>query len=151
IMTEPGGEAWRQPTFHPFATTARLARGTALDVRVDAPTYGTARHGDAPVVTAAATVDDDGSLGLFLTNRSDHEVEVDLAHVGAALGVTEGWQMVADHEAAVAGPEHAAKVADSCWSAVDVAAAVTPGTDGSTTVRLAPESWTALAGTFARA
>ena len=26
-MTEPGGPAWRQTTFYPFATTARLARG----------------------------------------------------------------------------------------------------------------------------
>ena len=42
IMTEPGGPAWRQPTFHPFATTARLARGTALDLRVSGPTLPTA-------------------------------------------------------------------------------------------------------------
>ncbi|MFF2451894.1 alpha-N-arabinofuranosidase [Isoptericola sp. NPDC058082] len=151
IMTAPGGEAWRQPTFHPFATTSRLARGTALDVRVDAPTYDTAQHGTAPVVTAAATVDDDGSLGLFLTNRSDRVVEVELAHVGAALGLIEGWQMVADHEPAVEGAEHAAKVAEACWSVVDVASAATPGDAGTTRVRLAPESWTAFAGTFARA
>ena len=43
IMTEPGGPAWRQPTFHPFATTARLARGTALDLRVDGPSMSTTR------------------------------------------------------------------------------------------------------------
>jgi alpha-N-arabinofuranosidase len=151
IMTEPGGEAWRQPTFHPFATTARLARGTSLDVRVDSPSYATKQHGEAPVVTAAATVDDDGSLALFLTNRSAEPVEVDLAHVGATLSVAEGWRMVADHEPAVEGPEHAAKVARECWSQVDVAAEVVARDGGSTTLRLAPESWTALSGTLARA
>ena len=30
IRTEPGGPAWRQTIFHPFALTARLARGTVL-------------------------------------------------------------------------------------------------------------------------
>ncbi|WP_280175092.1 alpha-L-arabinofuranosidase C-terminal domain-containing protein [Micromonospora cremea] len=28
IMTEPGGTAWRQTIFHPFARTARHARGS---------------------------------------------------------------------------------------------------------------------------
>ncbi|MDQ4138551.1 MAG: alpha-L-arabinofuranosidase, partial [Actinomycetota bacterium] len=30
IMTEPGGAAWRQTTFFPFATTSRLAKGVVL-------------------------------------------------------------------------------------------------------------------------
>ena len=30
IRTEPGGPAWRQTIFHPFATTAALARGDVL-------------------------------------------------------------------------------------------------------------------------
>jgi len=150
IMTEPGGEAWRQPTFHPFATTARLARGEALDLRVEAPSFATERHGEVPLVTAAATVDDDGALALFLTNRGDQVVEVELAHAGAVVTLEQGRQMVADHEPAVAGAQHAAKVEEACWSAVDVARAVTPG-GGSTTIRLAPESWTALEGRLARA
>jgi len=102
-------------------------------------------------VTAAATLDDDGALALFLTNRTDQVVEVELAHTGAIVSVEQGRQMLADHEPAVAGPEHAAKVAQACWSAVDVARAVTPGSAGTTTVRLAPESWTALEGRLARA
>jgi alpha-N-arabinofuranosidase len=149
IMTEPGGEAWRQPTFHPFATTARLARGEALDLRVAGPSYTTDKHGEVPVVTAAGTVGEDGAAALFLTNRSSAAVEVAIDHLGAALTVTEGWRMLADHEAAVAGPEHAARVVEKCWGAVDVAAAVR-GEGTTTTVRLEPESWTALAGTLAR-
>jgi alpha-L-arabinofuranosidase len=150
IMTEPGGEAWRQPTFHPFATTARLARGEALDVRVDSPTTTTTRHGEVPRVTAAATSDPaTGSLALFLTNRSAEPVEVDVEHPGLGVELTEGWRMVADHEAAVDGPAHARKVVDACWSAVALGTDVATGATR-TTVLLAPESWTALAGVGTR-
>ncbi|WP_125773365.1 alpha-N-arabinofuranosidase [Antribacter gilvus] len=149
IMTEPGGESWRQPTFHPFATAARLAQGDALDVRVTSPTLATKAHGNVPVVTAAATLSDDG-VSLFLTNRSAETVEVEVVHAGAALVLTEGWSMTADHEPAVAGPEHAAKVAAAHWGEYDVVGQVK--TEGAvTTVRLAPESWTAVTGTLTHA
>ena len=46
IMTEPGGAAWRQTTFFPFAVTSRLARGVTLELKLDCPTYETDRHGD---------------------------------------------------------------------------------------------------------
>src|SRR3712207_8090042 len=41
ITTEPGGPAWRQATYFPFAVTSRLAQGVALDVRVEAGSYDT--------------------------------------------------------------------------------------------------------------
>jgi alpha-N-arabinofuranosidase len=148
IMTEPGGEAWRQPTFHPFATTARLARGEALELRVSSPSITTKAHGEVPAVTAAATLSD-GAVALFLTNRSAEPVEVELAHLGAALEVTDGWSMTADHEPAVVGPEHAEKVAAEHWGAFDVAGRVAAADGGATTtVTLLPESWTALSGTL---
>ena len=37
IMTEPGGAAWRQTTFFPFAVTSRLARGVTLELRARLP------------------------------------------------------------------------------------------------------------------
>ena len=37
MRTEEGGPAWRQTIFHPFAQTARLARGTSLRVEPRAP------------------------------------------------------------------------------------------------------------------
>lgn len=72
IMTEPGGRAWRQTTFHPFALTARHARGDVLRVAFDeAPTYGTARFGEVPVVDAVATHDPEThELVVFAVNRS---------------------------------------------------------------------------------
>ena len=45
IMTEPGGPAWRQTTFFPFAVTSRLARGRALQVRLTSPAHDTSEHG----------------------------------------------------------------------------------------------------------
>ncbi|WP_421743172.1 alpha-N-arabinofuranosidase [Cellulomonas sp.] len=146
IMTEPGGPAWRQPTFHPFATTARLARGTALDLRVSGPSLATSAHGDVPVVTAAATLDGD-DLAVFLVNRSAEPVEVELSHPGVTLALGRGVRVTADDESAVEGPEHAAAVAERHVSEVDGPAAST----GSTLITLAPESWTALPGVLTRA
>ncbi|HEX9864621.1 MAG TPA: alpha-N-arabinofuranosidase [Acidimicrobiia bacterium] len=71
IHTEPGGPAWRQTTYHPFAQTAGLARGEVLRVAVDAPLYQNERFGETPVVDAVATHDPDtGEVVLFAVNRS---------------------------------------------------------------------------------
>src|SRR6185312_16554630 len=46
IMTEPGGPAWRQTTFFPFAVTKRLASGEVIRPVIQTPAYGTERHGE---------------------------------------------------------------------------------------------------------
>lgn len=74
IRSEPDGPAWRQATFHPFALTSQHASGTVLDLRLDAPTLATARHGDVPVLDAVATYDATaGRLALFVVNRHPSE------------------------------------------------------------------------------
>lgn len=82
IMTRPGGAAWRQTIFHPFALTARLARGVALDVSVQTPGYDTTRFGPVDAVTATATWDEEHqSLAVFAVNRLQDRplpVEVDV-------------------------------------------------------------------------
>ncbi|MDN4479951.1 alpha-N-arabinofuranosidase [Demequina muriae] len=86
IMTEPGGLAWRQTTFFPFALTSRLAQGEAVDVAVECPSISTERHGDVPAVTAVATRDGD-SAAIFAVNRAldeSVEVTVDVASLGAS-------------------------------------------------------------------
>ncbi len=72
IMTKPGGPAWRQTTFHPFALTARHASGQVLQAAVDRmPTYETAAYGDVPVVDAVATYDEARSeVVVFAVNRA---------------------------------------------------------------------------------
>jgi alpha-N-arabinofuranosidase len=80
IRTEAGGPAWRQPIFYPFAHAARLARGTALRVPVDATPVPTPRYGAVPSVAAAATWDEEaGRLAVFLVNR--HPEEATLAQL----------------------------------------------------------------------
>ena len=83
IMTQPGGPAWRQTTFFPFAVTARLARGEVLTTIVDVADYETARYGRVPLVDAVATYDPESQqTALFLVNRHQSEpasVTVDLS------------------------------------------------------------------------
>ncbi|MFT4109056.1 alpha-N-arabinofuranosidase [Propionicimonas sp.] len=82
IMTEPGGPAWRQTIFHPFALTSRHARGDVLGVGVRSPSCATARFGDVPIVDAVATHDQGtGEIAVFLVNRATAEptrIELDL-------------------------------------------------------------------------
>ena len=86
IMTEPGGPAWRQTIFHPFSITSRLASGEVIRPVIEAPTYATARHGEASVIDAVATVDADRAAA-FLVNRDLHEaahVTVDVRGLGSS-------------------------------------------------------------------
>lgn len=70
IRTEPGGPAWRQSIFHPFALTARLARGTVLRAEPTGSRHETAQFGDIDTVDATATWDaETGALAVFAVNR----------------------------------------------------------------------------------
>jgi alpha-N-arabinofuranosidase len=74
IMTEPGGPAWRQTTFFPFAQASRYGRGRVLQVHVDGPQRSTAVYGQAPLLHATAVFDDaTGEVALFAVNRSQNE------------------------------------------------------------------------------
>ncbi|MET3205974.1 alpha-L-arabinofuranosidase C-terminal domain-containing protein [Arthrobacter sp. UYEF13] len=66
IMTEPGGLAWKQTIFHPFALTSRHAAGTVLQLAVSGDTTA-----DFAALSAAATLDaDKGEAVIFAVNRS---------------------------------------------------------------------------------
>ena len=74
IFAEPGGPAWRQTIFHPFAQAARLARGSVLRVEPRCPSYHTERYGEAPLVDAVATYDEHtGEVVVFAVNRATAE------------------------------------------------------------------------------
>ncbi|PPG28815.1 alpha-L-arabinofuranosidase [Pseudoclavibacter sp. RFBG4] len=87
IMTEPGGPAWKQTTYFPFALTSRLAKGQALEVRLESPSHTTEVYGTVSTLDAVATHDaETGSTALFLVNRSRSEeatVTIDIAALGA--------------------------------------------------------------------
>jgi alpha-N-arabinofuranosidase len=71
IMTEPGGPAWRQTTFFPFALTSQFAQGSSLQLKLDSPTYDTDQYGEVSLIDAVATHDDEsGRTSVFAVNRS---------------------------------------------------------------------------------
>lgn len=70
IRTEPGGSAWRQTIFHPFAHAARFARGEVLRLAVASPTYAAEPYGDVPVLDTVATHDPEtGEVTVLAVNR----------------------------------------------------------------------------------
>ena len=97
IMTEPGGAAWKQTTFFPFATASRLARGQSISVEVEADTYDAAELGAVPLVDVVVTREGSSAV-VFATNRSVDEsatIEVDLSTLESRT-ISEAWLLADD-------------------------------------------------------
>ena len=141
IRTEPGGPAWRQTIFHPFALTARLARGEVLRVEPRGPVYETARYGEAPVIDAVATHDaESGEVTVFVVNRSRTEgveLTVALTGFGAGLRVAESWTLADDDLSAANTADQPDRVVPRPAESVAVDGGVLRAT-------LPPVSWTAI-------
>jgi alpha-N-arabinofuranosidase len=74
IMTDPGGSAWRQASYHPFALTSRYGRGTVLRVEPSGDGYQTVAYGDVPYLDAVAVLSPEtGELRVFAVNRHQRE------------------------------------------------------------------------------
>lgn len=139
ILTEPGGPAWRQTTFFPFAQASKHGRGTVLDVRVDSPTYVTAKYGEADLLHATAVRADDGTVTVFAVNRS--RTEALPLHIGlTGLDLTS----VVEHSVlADADPDARNTLADPERVAPHPAEG-TALTDGALTATLEPLSWNVI-------
>jgi alpha-N-arabinofuranosidase len=137
IRTVTGGPAWRQSIFHPFALTARHARGTVLRTEPVTPTHETTRHGEVPSVSTVAVRDDEtGALTVLAVNRSDADLTLDLDLRGLP---------------GLAGVEHITLTAGDDTNTADAPDRVVPETlsspavDGGTArVRLGAASWNLL-------
>ena len=140
IMTEPGGPAWRQTTFFPFATTSRLATGTALEVKLESPDYDTALYGTVPVIDAVATHDPDtGRTAVFVVNRSQTDeavVTIDIATLGAVAVLSA--QTLADADVTA---KNTLEQPDRVALAENASATASGGV---VTVTLPAVSWTAI-------
>jgi alpha-N-arabinofuranosidase len=140
IMTEPGGPAWRQMIFYPFAITARLARGTVLRLAVESPSYDTAVYGSVPVVDAVATLDDDsGPASIFLVNRrrdASTTVSINVNSLGP-VRLAESVTLADDDPNATNTLEHQQRVAPAPNRSAFIE-------NGVLTVDLPAISWTAL-------
>ncbi len=136
IRTEPGGGAWRQATFHPFALTAQHARGEVLRVEPVAPRVSTAMYGDVPVIDATATRDPDtGNTALFVVNRhSQDPVRLEIGTAGL------GRVAVEDARAITGSDPLAANTEQDPGRVVPVALSVA-AEPATLTVELPPVSW----------
>ena len=84
IMTEPGGRAWRQTIFYPFALMSKYGRGISLEVASDGPTYKTDIR-DEGVQCVKSTVifrEEAQELVVFSINRSLNEAAEITAEFG---------------------------------------------------------------------
>lgn len=140
IMTEPGGPAWRQTTFFPFAVTSRLARGVSLELKLDCPTYDTGSYGQVPVVDAVATFDEEsGETSVFLVNRSMDEhvtIDIDVRMLGdVRLGDVQSLYDEDMHAANTLQDQDRVRLRPNDTARL---------ADGTVTVTLPPVSWTAL-------
>ncbi|SDR32516.1 alpha-N-arabinofuranosidase [Thermostaphylospora chromogena] len=84
IFAEPGGPAWRQTIFHPFAQASRYGRGRVLRVEPQTPVYECAA-GEVGLLHATAVQAEDGTVTLFAVNRSQTDA-LELAANVRALG-----------------------------------------------------------------
>lgn len=119
IRTEPGGPAWRQTIFHPFALAARHAGGVALRPAIDSPARAGRLHPDMPYLVASATHDAASRrTAVFALNRhldEEQEMEVRVRGLGTGLALVEAHELFhpdmgvsnsAEHPDAVAPRRH---------------------------------------------
>jgi alpha-N-arabinofuranosidase len=85
IMTEPGGRAWRQSIFHPFAQASQLGRGTVLQSVLTAPTYNSRVREGASVLMVASILKENG-LTIFAVNREPNGEALALSSALRGLG-----------------------------------------------------------------
>jgi alpha-N-arabinofuranosidase len=88
IMTEPGGDAWRQATYYPYYFASLFGRGTAMQLAVKSPVYDAAVADDVPYLDISGVHNEEqGTLTFFAVNRSGDEaadVEINLVGFGDA-------------------------------------------------------------------
>lgn len=144
IRTRPDGPAWRQSIFHPFALTARLARGEVLRVEPRTPKVVTERYGEVPALDATATCDPaTGETVVLAVNRDPRaglRLEVDLRPMSAEhgeLGLAEHHLLGGDDLSATNTAAHPDRVTPRRGDGAAVR-------DRCLTATLPPASWTAL-------
>ncbi|WP_433868991.1 alpha-N-arabinofuranosidase [Saccharopolyspora sp. CA-218241] len=139
IRTEPGGPAWRQTTFHPFADAARWGRGRVLRVEPRSDRHATAQHGEVDLLHCTAVQQEDDAVVLLAVNRATDR-PLDLVADVRALGEVRA----VEHRALADADRHAR---NSALHPDRVSPRAVPGAvvrDGALTAQLPPLSWNVL-------
>lgn len=138
IMTNANG-LLRQTIYYPYSWALEFARGSALELLVESPTYDVSGIGAVSYVDAAATQQTDtGKIALFLLNR-------DLAKPRQVEIVWEGLSPRAGDAVVLTGTDLKATNTFDAPARVTPQKAEKPSTSGSrTTVELPPRSYTVV-------
>ena len=88
IMTEAGGEAWRQTIYWPLMQAAHFGHGTVLLSTVDVPTYDIEGRNGVPYIESIAIHNEEKEeIVILAVNRSaDENMELSLDLQGFELG-----------------------------------------------------------------
>jgi alpha-N-arabinofuranosidase len=138
IMTNANG-LLRQTIYYPYSWALEFARGAALELLVDSPTYDVSGMGAVSYVDAAGTYQaDTGKIALFLLNRDlakPHEVEI----------VWEGSSpRIGDAVVLTGGDLKASNTFEAPTKVTPQKAEKPSGTAGRTTFQLPPRSYTVI-------
>lgn len=145
IRTRPGGDAWRQTTFYPFAQTAAHRGSHVLHAAVSASLSHSARYGEVSdlnaVVTASQVEGERVELTIFMVNRHPQPLIVTLNHRSFGdITVVDIASIAADD----VGPRHdATGAAAALPRSLDLPVSI----GGTTTLQLPAQSWTMVRAT----
>ena len=140
ILTQPDGPAWRQTIFHPFALTARYAKGRVLRTAVESPAVANSAFPGASQLWSTATYDEAaGTLAVFACNRSVDtalDLTVDLHGFAGGMELVEHLSLFDDDPHAINDLEHPDRVVPKLGDG--------SVRDGVATAALPPASWHVL-------
>ncbi|MCL2355899.1 MAG: alpha-N-arabinofuranosidase [Defluviitaleaceae bacterium] len=120
IMTEKGGDSWRQATFYPFALTSKHGRGTVLRHNLNVPAYDCDDFKDVPFVESVA-IHNESEIVIFAVNRSaDERVEFSAELQGfSPVGIAE-FSEISGHDVKQTNTKNACPVAPKSSDAASV-------------------------------
>jgi len=100
IMTEKGGDAWRQTTFYPFMHAANYGHGKVLRPLLECPEYDCEEYSSVPFVETVAVINEEKQeLVIFAVNRSlDEVVEFDIEIQGFGISGVPQYSELSGHD-----------------------------------------------------
>lgn len=138
IMTETGGEAWRQTTFYPFAHCAKFGHGTVLDMKLVCDSYQDEEFGEVSLADAIMIMDEDEAV-IFAVNKDETEyMELD-----GVLNGFECYEIIEELELTHENP-FAANSKDNPNCVVPKAVKKAAYIQGRLTTQMKPLSWNVI-------
>ncbi|KHF41416.1 alpha-N-arabinofuranosidase [Halalkalibacter okhensis] len=91
IMTENGGEAWKQTIFYPYMHASVYGRGVALHALVSSPKYDSKDFTDVPYLDTVSVYNEESeTVTIFAVNKH----QTDVLSLDADVRSFEGYQVV---------------------------------------------------------